>query len=85
VPPQLIRIAIDRAIPAADTRLLLLLFWSLLGVAGLVACLSMTERWLSSSIGEGFILDLRTMLYRHVQAMPIAFFTRTQTGRSSPG
>jgi ATP-binding cassette, subfamily B, bacterial len=40
----------------------------------------MVERWLSSSIGEELILDLRTMLYRHVQSMPLAFFTRTQTG-----
>ncbi|MEX0592104.1 MAG: ABC transporter ATP-binding protein [Nitriliruptoraceae bacterium] len=79
-PPQLIRIAIDRAIPEADTSLLWTLFWAMLGVAAIVACLSMLERWLSASIGEGFILDLRTMLYRHVQAMPIAFFTRTQTG-----
>ena len=79
-PPQLIRIAIDRAIPEADTSLLWILFWAMLGVAAIVAILSMLERWLSASIGEGFILDLRTMLYRHVQAMPIAFFTRTQTG-----
>jgi ATP-binding cassette, subfamily B, bacterial len=40
----------------------------------------MVERWLSSNIGEGFILDLRTRLFRHVQSLPIAFFTRTQTG-----
>lgn len=79
-PPQLIRIAIDRAIPSADTGLLWTLFAAMLTVAAVVACLSMVERWLSASIGEGFILDLRTMLYRHVQSMPIGFFTRTQTG-----
>ena len=31
-------------------------------------------------IGEGIIYDLRVKLYTHVQRMPVAFFTRTQTG-----
>jgi ATP-binding cassette, subfamily B, bacterial len=52
----------------------------MVGVAIAVAGLSMIERWLSSSIGEELILDLRTMLYRHVQSLPLGFFTRTQTG-----
>jgi ATP-binding cassette, subfamily B, bacterial len=56
------------------------LFLAMVGVALTVATLSMVERWLSSSIGEELILDLRTMLYRHVQSMPLGFFTRTQTG-----
>ena len=44
------------------------------------ACLSLVTRWLSSNIGEGLILDLRTAVFDHVQRMPIAFFTRTRTG-----
>ena len=42
--------------------------------------LSLVERFLSSSIGEGLIFDLRSALFGHVQRMPIGFFTRTQTG-----
>ncbi len=80
LPPLLIRTVIDEAIPAGDTRLLTWLFAGMLAVALVVAAISLVERWLSSSIGEELILDLRTMLYRHVQSMPIAFFTRTQTG-----
>jgi ATP-binding cassette, subfamily B, bacterial len=80
LPPLLIRAVIDDAIPAADTSLLGWLFAGMLGVALVVAGISLVERWLSASIGEELILDLRTMLYRHVHAMPIAFFTRTQTG-----
>jgi ATP-binding cassette, subfamily B, bacterial len=79
-PPQLVRLVIDRAIPAEDMGLLTWLFLAMVGVAIAVAALSMVERWLSSSIGEELILDLRTMLYRHVQSMPLGFFTRTQTG-----
>lgn len=40
----------------------------------------MLTRWLSSTIGEGVILDLRRAVFDHVQKMPIAFFTRTRTG-----
>jgi ATP-binding cassette, subfamily B, bacterial len=80
IPPLLIRAVIDRAIPDEDVGLLGWLFAAMLGVAVVVAAISMIERWLSSSIGEELILDLRTMLYRHVQRMPLAFFTRTQTG-----
>jgi ATP-binding cassette, subfamily B, bacterial len=79
-PPQLVRLVIDRAIPAEDMGLLTWLFLAMVGVAITIAALSMVERWLSSSIGEELILDLRTMLYRHVQSMPLGFFTRTQTG-----
>jgi ATP-binding cassette, subfamily B, bacterial len=79
-PALLIREIINSAIPEGDRSLLLLLFFGMLGVGITVAVISMVERWLSSSIGEEFILDLRTMLYRHVHSMPLAFFTRTQTG-----
>jgi ABC-type multidrug transport system fused ATPase/permease subunit len=44
------------------------------------AAVGLVSRWLSSRIGEGLILDLRTAVYDHVQRMPIAFFTRTRTG-----
>jgi ATP-binding cassette subfamily B protein len=41
---------------------------------------SLVQRWISARIGEGLIFDLRTAVFSHVQRMPIAFFTRTQTG-----
>ncbi|MFB9502992.1 ABC transporter ATP-binding protein [Saccharothrix mutabilis subsp. capreolus] len=58
-----------------------------LGLAGLIAGIAIAEaalglfaRWLSASIGEDLILDLRTTVFDHVQRMPVAFFTRTRTG-----
>jgi ATP-binding cassette, subfamily B, bacterial len=57
------------------------------GLAALIAAIAVAEaglglvtRWLSASIGEALILDLRTTVFDHVQRMPIAFFTRTRTG-----
>jgi ATP-binding cassette subfamily B protein len=50
------------------------------GLAVFDAVLSFAQRWYSSRIGEGLIFDLRTAVFGQVQRMPLAFFTRTQTG-----
>src|SRR6478672_4543203 len=50
------------------------------GLAVLDAAISLGTRWFSSRIGEGVIYDLRSRVFEHVQRMPVAFFTRTQTG-----
>ena len=50
------------------------------GLAVLDGVLSLVQRWFSARIGEGLIYDLRTQVFAHVQRMPVAFFTRTQTG-----
>ncbi|MBV8897776.1 MAG: ABC transporter ATP-binding protein [Acidobacteriaceae bacterium] len=42
--------------------------------------LGLTQTYLSSKIGAGVVLSLRTRLFDHIQQMPLAFFTRTQTG-----
>ncbi|WP_433548971.1 ABC transporter ATP-binding protein [Streptomyces sp. CA-294286] len=49
-------------------------------IAVVEAGLALVTRWLSSNLGEGLILDLRTAVFDHVQRMPVAFFTRTRTG-----
>jgi ATP-binding cassette, subfamily B, bacterial len=50
------------------------------GLAVLDAGISLATRWYSARIGEGVIFDLRSRVFEHVQRMPVAFFTRTQTG-----
>jgi ATP-binding cassette subfamily B protein len=80
VPPLLIREIIDTAIPERRGSLVTAMALAMIGVAVVDAGLSLAERWHSSRIGEGLIFDLRAALFDHVQRMPIAFFTRTQTG-----
>ncbi|QLE75086.1 ABC transporter ATP-binding protein [Streptomyces rectiverticillatus] len=58
------------------TRLALLIAAIAVAEAGL----GLLTRWLSATLGEGLILDLRTAVFDHVQRMPVAFFTRTRTG-----
>ena len=80
VPPFVFRSIIDDAIPSADRGRI----WTLAAIAVVAAAvdatLAIVQRWLSSRIGEGLIYDLRVALFDKVQRMPVAFFTRTQTG-----
>ena len=80
VPPILFGRIIDNVIPNEDRSLLTLYAILIVGSAIVSAILSLVERYWSSIIGEGVIFDLRSALFDHVQRMPLAFFTRTQTG-----
>lgn len=80
VPPLAFRSIIDRAIPRADRSLITWLAALVVTAALADAGLAILQRWCSARIGEGLIYDLRVALFAKVQRMPIAFFTRTQTG-----
>jgi len=80
IPPLIFRRIINNAIPNKDLGAISVLAFFAVGLALLDAGLSVVQRWWSSRIGEGLIFDLRTALFDHVQRMPLAFFTRTQTG-----
>src|SRR2546423_2817489 len=80
VSPLLLKSLLDTAIPHHDRTLVM---WIALGAVFLALAngvLSLVQRYYSARIGEGLIYDLRVKLFDHVQRMPIAFFTRTQTG-----
>ena len=78
--PLILRSLIDKGIIGKDQTLVvqLALLAAVLAVAD--AGLSIVERRISAAIGEGLIYDMRSKVFRHIQSMPIAFFSRTQTG-----
>lgn len=80
VPPRITQRIIDDAILGDNISLLTVLAVSYLAVSFATALVQVLSRWISSRIGEGLIFDLRVALFDRVQRMPIAFFTRTQTG-----
>jgi ATP-binding cassette subfamily B protein len=80
VPPFLFRAILDDAIPKSDRSLITWLAALVVLAAVGDAVLAISQRWFSARIGEGLIYDLRVALFTKVQQMPIAFFTRTQTG-----
>jgi len=80
IPTFAFRDIIDNAIVNGDRGRLNWLGLIVVLAAISAAAVSMIERFLSSRIGEGIIYDLRDRLFRHVQDMPLGFFTQTQTG-----
>jgi ATP-binding cassette subfamily B protein len=79
-PPLLFKQIIDEAIPDHDRGLVTTLAVVALVLALVSTALDVAQRYWSAIVGEGLIFDLRAALYDHVQRMPLAFFTRTQTG-----
>jgi len=78
--PLILRALIDNGIDRHDADLVIRLAILAGGLAIFDAVLSLTERRISAFIGEGLIFDMRSKVFRHIQRMPLAFFTRTQTG-----
>jgi ABC-type multidrug transport system fused ATPase/permease subunit len=78
--PLLAGKVVDAIVHGGAPRVVVLLAGVIAAVALAEAAVSLVTRWLSSTIGEGLILDLRTAVFDHVQRMPVAFFTRTRTG-----
>jgi ATP-binding cassette, subfamily B, bacterial len=78
--PLLLAIVIDDGILHKRVGVVLAVAAGVAGLAIFDAFLSVLQRYFTSRVGEGLIYDLRTEVFGHVQAQPIAFFTRAQTG-----
>jgi len=78
--PLIYREIIDGGIVRHDSRLIVELGLLLAGLAIADALLSLAQRYISSRVGEGLIYDMREKVFGHIQEMPLAFFSRTQTG-----
>jgi len=80
VAPLLLKAIIDNGIAKHNQGLIISLATITAILAVVSAGLSLLERRISSIIGEGLIFDMRARVFEHIQKMPIAFFSRTQTG-----
>jgi ATP-binding cassette subfamily B protein len=78
--PLLFKVIIDEGVLKGDRGVVVGIALAVAGLAIVDAILTLFQRLLSSQVGEGLIYDLRTKVFAHVQQMPLAFFTRTQTG-----
>jgi ATP-binding cassette subfamily B protein len=81
-PPWLIKHIVDALSerPPDAARIVTLYALGLVALALLTLGFSVGQRYLSAWLGEQVIADLRRRAFSHVQRMPVAFFTRTQTG-----
>jgi ATP-binding cassette subfamily B protein len=80
VTPLILRGIINNGILKHNASLVIWLSALVAALALVDAGLVLTERRISAYIGESLIYDMRSKVFRHIQRMPLAFFTRTQTG-----
>jgi len=80
VSPFLVRDIFDEALPQNDDRLLTFLVLGLIAIAVVTGVLGVGQTWLSNVVGQRVMHDLRAAVYRHLQRLSLAFFTRTRTG-----
>src|SRR4051794_13897492 len=80
VSPFLLRAVLDTAIPERDTALLSALVGGMIVISLVTGVLGVAQTWLSNSVGQRVMHDLRSAVYRHLQRLSLAFFTRTRTG-----
>ena len=78
--PLLFKSIIDEGVVAGDTSVVVILSSIVALLAFVEAGLALAQRYFSAKLGEGLIYDLRSEVFDHVQRMPLAFFTRSQTG-----
>jgi ATP-binding cassette, subfamily B, bacterial len=78
--PLLFRSIINNGIEHHDKQLVIGLSLVAAAVAVVDTTLNIGIRWVSAKVGEGLIFDMRSQVFAHIQRMPLAFFTRTQTG-----
>jgi ATP-binding cassette subfamily B protein len=80
VSPFLLREVLDVAIPQQDTTLLAGLVAGMIAISIATGALGVAQTYLSNVVGQQVMHDLRADVYRHLQRLSLAFFTRTRTG-----
>src|SRR4029079_1252269 len=80
ISPFLLRDVLDVAIPDNNDALLALLVAGMIAISVITGVLGVGQTWLSNVVGQKVMHDLRAQVYRHLQRLSLAFFTRTRTG-----
>ncbi|WP_433575275.1 ABC transporter ATP-binding protein [Nocardia brasiliensis] len=78
--PFMLRAVLDDALPHGRTGLLTLLAAGMVAVAALTSVFGVLQTYISTTVGQDVMHDLRSAVYAQLQRMPLSFFTRTRTG-----
>jgi ATP-binding cassette subfamily B protein len=80
VNPILLKLIIDNLTGPQDLGLLWLQAGLMIVLPIITSALGVWQAYLSNVVGQRVMDDLRLALYRHLQWMPLRFFTETRTG-----
>ncbi|HEX2767418.1 MAG TPA: ABC transporter ATP-binding protein [Candidatus Limnocylindria bacterium] len=80
VNPILLKLIIDNLTGPQDLELLYLQAGLMIVLPIVTSAIGVWQSYLSNVVGQRVMDDLRLALYRHLQWMPLRFFTETRTG-----
>ncbi|HEY2869363.1 MAG TPA: ABC transporter ATP-binding protein [Gaiellales bacterium] len=83
VPPFLLRDLLNNVLPQGqnlDTHRLAILVAGMVAIPIVTQAIGVAQTWQSNLVGQQVMHDLRAAVYRHLQRLSLAFFTRTRTG-----
>ena len=80
IPSFLLMGVLDTAIPQNRVGLLTVLVAGMILIPIVTGAIGVSQTLLSNRVGQAVMHDLRTSVYRHLQRLSLAFFTRTRTG-----
>ncbi|MGZ4293638.1 MAG: ABC transporter ATP-binding protein [Solirubrobacteraceae bacterium] len=78
--PFLLKAAFDTGLAQHNSAVLTATVLGMIGVAIFTNATAVWQTYLSNIVGQRVMHDLRAAVYRHLQRMSLAFFTRTRTG-----
>ena len=78
--PFLLKAAFDTGLAKHNDAVLTATVLGMIAVAIFTNATSVWQTYLSNMVGQQVMHDLRAAVYRHLQRMSLAFFTRTRTG-----
>jgi ATP-binding cassette subfamily B protein len=79
--PYLMKVAIDRYIPARDVAGMNTVALAYLGIIIASFCLDFSQTWLLQNTGQRIMFDMRAAIYAHLQRLDLRYYDRNPVGR----
>jgi ATP-binding cassette subfamily B protein len=80
IPAFLIKALFNTAIPEGRLGLTSVLVGIAIAISVVTGAFGVVQSYLSTQVGQSVMHDMRTTVYRHLQRLSLAFFTKTRTG-----
>jgi ATP-binding cassette, subfamily B, multidrug efflux pump len=79
--PYLMKVAIDRYIPARDVSGMNAVALAYLAIIVASFCLDFSQTWLLQNTGQRIMFDMRAEIYAHLQRLDVRYYDRNPVGR----
>jgi len=80
IPAFIIKALFNTAIPEGRLGLTSALVGVAIAISVITGAFGVVQSYLSTQVGQSVMHDMRTTVYRHLQRLSLAFFTKTRTG-----